>query len=263
MDWTGKTVAVTGGAGGIGRAVVERFRNAGAKLAVCDLDQAAAIDAAGPGGFGAAANVGDPAELTAFIDQAEAQLGPLDGFVANAGVGVGDGPTWDAAGASDEGWDLCWRVNVMQSVWAARRLVPAMVERGGGTFVVVASAAGLLNMVGDAAYTATKHAAVSFAESLAITHGDQNLKVYCLCPEGVRTAMTEGLENSVLALSGFLEPPAVAEALFDAMQAGRFMVHSHPDTAGNVVFKSKDRDHWLAGMRKIRRQIVAAHGKPL
>lgn len=263
MDWTGKTVAITGGAGGIGRALIGRFRAAGARVAAGDLDRDGAQDAVGPDGFAAHLDAGDERSISAFVRAVEDALGPIDCFVANAGVGVSDGPSWAAAGASDKGWDLCWRVNTMQSVWAARHVVPGMVERGHGTFVVVASAAGLLNMVGDAAYTSTKHAAVAFAESLAIAHADQGLSVHCLCPEGVKTNMTKGLEHSVLALSGFVEPSHVADALFAAMEGQHFMVFTHEATPANVLAKTTERDRWLGGLRKIRRAIVAERGAPL
>lgn len=262
MDFTGKTVAITGGGAGIGRALVDRFVAAGARVAVGDLDEQAAMQAVGEAGFARRLNAGDQADLTAFIDAAEAALGPIDVFVANAGVGVTDGPSWAAFGADDAKWDLCWRVNVMQSVWAARRVVPGMIERGGGTVIVVASAAGLLNMVGDSAYTATKHAALAFAESMALTHADDGLRVHCVCPEGVNTSMTETLKNSVMAVSGFIDPPAVADAVFAAMEANTFLVFTHPGTQEIVEVKAAEHGRWLAGLRKMRRAIVAERGQP-
>ena len=114
--------------------------------------------------------------MQALVERVEHDVGPIDLFVSNAGVGFGDA---NGSAASKQGgmvpcddrWQACWDINVMAHVYAARALLPRMIERGGGHLVNVASAAGLLSQVGDAAYSATKHAAVAFAESLAITHG--------------------------------------------------------------------------------------------
>ncbi len=264
MDWTGKTVAVTGGAGGIGRAVAMDFAKAGAHVAVADLDGEGAQDVgAQVGGLGWGVDLGREDEVYRFVNAVEKTLGPIDVYVSNAGVGVSDGPGWGAADAPTAAWDLCWRVNVMASVWAARAVVPGMLTRGGGTFVITASAGGFLHVVGDTAYSATKHAAVSFAEGLDIAHADEGLRVHCLCPEGVKTQMTRGLEHSVLAGSGFIAPEDASAALFKAMEAGEFRVFTHENTAEFALARVAQPDRWLGGMRAIRRDLVAAHGNPL
>ncbi len=264
MDWTGKHVIVTGGASGIGKALAEALHAAGAKVAVCDLDGAAAQAVGGAcGGFGAAADVGDEAQLVRFVNLAERRLGPVDGFFANAGLGVTDGPGWGAASAPNAAWDVCWRVNVMHAVYAARHVIPGMVARGGGVFVITASAAGFLNSIGDTAYTATKHAAVSLAESIAIAHGDEGIQAHVLAPEGVKTPLVEGIEHGAQGLSGYLEPALVAQKTLAAVADKRFRVFTHDNTADYAALRVAEPDRWLGGMRKIRRELVKAHGRPL
>ena len=264
MDWQGKVVAITGGANGIGRAIATKANALGAKVAICDLDKRAA-DALGEaaGVHARRVDVTNERALAGWISTVERELGPVHAYFSNAGIGFSDGPGFGAASAPNEAWTTTWEVNVMASVYAARHLVPLMTARGGGVFVITASAAGFLNSIGDSAYSATKHAAVSFAESLAIAHGDEGLQVACLCPEGVTTALTKGLENSAMALSGFIEPEAVADTVFAAIDEKKFRVFTHGQTEEYVTTRITEPDRWLGGMRSVRRNIVAANGRPI
>ena len=244
--FSGKAVAVTGARGGIGRAVAERFAALGARVSVSDLAPPEPVG----DGPALACDVASESAIRDFIAQTEAALGPIDVFVANAGVGYGD--LSHAASATDERWEASWHINVMQSVWAARALLPGWIARGEGRMVVVASAAGLLNQIGSASYSATKAAAVAFAENLAITHARDGIKVNCVCPQFVRTDMTAHMKldpNGPLALK---EPEDVADALIDAIQADRFLVLPHPVVAKYARNKGQDRDRWLAGMVDIQ-----------
>ena len=263
MELSGKIAVVTGGASGIGRAIAKMLSREGARVAVADLD-AKGAEAVGKvcNGFGMGIDVADEADLVRFINSVERKLGPVDIYVSNAGLGVTDGPGWGAGDAPDAGWQLCWEVNVMASVHAARHLARKIAARE-GHFVITASAAGLLAQIGDAAYSATKAAAVSFAESLAITHGDEGLRVHCLCPEGVRTPHVEGIEGGAEGLGGYLEPEEVAETLLKAMEEKRFLVMTHENTPQYVAMKGQDRDRWVGGMRKLRRQLVEKLGRPM
>ena len=264
MDWAGKIAVVTGGASGIGKALSEALAVKGAKVAVCDLNGDAAQEVGSAcGGFGASVDVGEEAQLVRFINFVERQLGPIDAFFANAGVGVTDGPGWGAGSAPNAAWDLCWRVNVMHGVYAARHVVPGMVARGGGVFVITASAAGFLNSIGDTAYTATKHAAVALAESIAIAHGDEGVQAHVLAPEGVNTPLVKGIEHGAQGLSGYLEPELVAQKTLEAIEQKRFRVFTHDNTADYAAMRIAEPDRWLGGMRKIRRELVKAHGRPL
>lgn len=263
MDLNGKIAIVTGGASGIGRAIAQALHERGARVAIADLHFNAA-DKTGQacGGFGAGVDVADERQLAGFINAVERKLGPVDIYVSNAGLGVTDGPGWGAGDAPNASWQTCWDVNVMASVYAARHLARSLAARQ-GHFIITASAAGLLAQIGDAPYSATKAAAVSLGESLAITHGDDGLKVHVLCPEGVRTPLVEGIEGGAQGLGGYLEPEQVAQTLLDAMAGNRFLVTTHDKTPEYVAMKGGDRDRWVGGMRKLRRMLVEKLGRPM
>ena len=251
MDIAGRIVVVTGSASGIGRALALRFAREGAKHVVCaDRDAAgAAATAEAAGGISIPTDVSREADILALIETVEREHGPIDLFCSNAGIGVGGG-----AEVPDEDWRRIWDINVMAHVWAARHLVPRMVARGGGYLLNTASAAGLLSQIGSAPYAVTKHAAVGLAEWLAITHGDQGIKVSVLCPQAVRTAMTAGNEDGVASIDGMIEPEDVAEACVKAIAAEEFLVLPHPEVLDYMRRKTADYGRWLGGMRKLNRR---------
>jgi NAD(P)-dependent dehydrogenase (short-subunit alcohol dehydrogenase family) len=260
-----RVAVVTGGASGIGRALAHRFAEEGARgVVVADLD--------GPGAEAVAAEIGERAialrcdvadheDVDALVGDATDAFGPVDLFCANAGVGAGtdlDTP--------DEVWDLAFEVNIRAHILAARRLVPEWLERGEGYFLSTASAAGLLTQIGSAPYSVTKHAAVAFAEWLSVTYGDRGLRVSCLCPMGVNTAMLnagldmagdEGLGTRVVATTGdVLEPEDVAGVVVDAVREERFLVLPHPEVLEFFRRKGADYDRWLKGMRRLQATVA-------
>ncbi|MEM7379405.1 MAG: SDR family oxidoreductase [Pseudomonadota bacterium] len=254
-------VALTGGGNGCGAALTRRLAAAGARVSLADRDLAAAQRVAtGLDGQAFACDVGEESQLQQFIADAEAVNGPIDCFCSNAGLAVGEGE--HAASASNATWDTLWRVHVMAHVWAARALLPAMLARGDGYFVNIASAAGVLSQIGDAAYSTTKHAAVGFAESLAISHGDQGIGVSVVCPQYVATPLL-GYDDGPPADAGanLLSPEAVAEHISTAIAERRFMVLTHPDVAGFMQAKANDPDRWIGGMRKLRRNVIGTLGE--
>jgi NAD(P)-dependent dehydrogenase (short-subunit alcohol dehydrogenase family) len=256
LNLNNQVVVITGGGNGIGRALCEKFAAAGAKVAVADLDVVSATQVAEQiNGIAVATNVGVEADIVALVKKTEEQLGPIDIFVSNAGVSFGDGPGWMAASASDEHWTTSWNVNVMAHVWAARAVVPAMIKRGGGYLVNVASGASLLCQIGDAAYTATKTAALGFAESLAITHGDDNIKVSVVCPLYVATAMTEG-GRGVTGQDQMMTAEEAADAVLSGMESETFMILPHTELATYTERKGADYDRWLKGMRRMRQGML-------
>ncbi|MBV8520520.1 MAG: SDR family NAD(P)-dependent oxidoreductase [Acetobacteraceae bacterium] len=186
-----QVVVVTGGAQGIGRALCDRFRREGARaVVVVDLKETAAEQAARElGGIAFGCDVRIEAELRRVIEETEKRAGPIGLFCSNAGIFPGGVDPDQAASGANESWNQAWTLNVMAHVYAARALVPRMVARGGGYFLNTVSAAGLLSQIGNSIYSTTKHAAVGFAESLAITHRDQGIRVSILCPQGVETPM--------------------------------------------------------------------------
>jgi NAD(P)-dependent dehydrogenase (short-subunit alcohol dehydrogenase family) len=255
---------VTGGAGGIGRALAARFAEEGARaVTVADRDVEGASDIANAiGGLGVGFDAGREESVKDLIDRATEANGPIDIFISNAGV---PGPGGGAEAGTEEDWDLTWRVNVMAHVWAARHLVPQMTERGEGYLVNTASAAGLLTQVSALAYSATKAAAVSLAEWLHINHGDQGIRVSCICPQGVRTpmldvAMEEPAGAAALAAGGFIEPEDVARVVADGLRDERFLILPHEEVAKFMALKGADPERWLKGMRRIVRD--ARGGEP-
>jgi NAD(P)-dependent dehydrogenase (short-subunit alcohol dehydrogenase family) len=247
-----KIVVVTGAANGIGRALARRFRAEGARLVVCaDLDGEGAQAVADEiGGVAFRTNVALESDIRYLIETVETDHGAIDMFCSNAGIGIGGG-----AEAPDEGWQRIWDINVMAHVWAARHLVPRMIARGGGYLVNTASAAGLLSQIGSAPYAVTKHAAVGLAEWLAITHGDDGVKVSVLCPQAVRTAMTAGDPDGVASVDGMIEPEDVAEACVRAIEAEEFLILPHPEVLEYMRRKTNDYGRWIGGMRKLNRRF--------
>jgi NAD(P)-dependent dehydrogenase (short-subunit alcohol dehydrogenase family) len=249
----GKVVVVTGGANGIGRAVVRRFSKEKPRgLVVADraVSQAQVL-AKEVGGLAVACDVSRESEIVALVKQAEVAYGPIDLFCSNAGISVAGGVE-----VPDDEWKRIWDVNLMAHVWAARALVPAMIGRGGGYLLATASAAGLLSMVGSAPYSITKHAVVALAEWLAITYGDRGLRVSCLCPlyvntELLRGALTSAAGASIRASGPVIEPEQVAEAVLAGIDAEQFLILPHPEVATYFQRKAGDYDRWLKGMRRI------------
>ncbi|MGS2615321.1 SDR family oxidoreductase [Micromonospora sp. LZ34] len=263
MNLTDRIAVITGGAGGIGSALARRFAAEGAAaVVVADLDADAADAVAagiGPVAHPAALDVTDEEQVRALVVDTERRYGRIDLFCANAGVATGGGVE-----LPDADWDRAWRVNVLAHVYAARAVLPGMLARGGGYLLATCSAAGVLTAVGDAPYTATKHAAVGFAEWLAVTYRDQGLRVSALCPQGVDTPMlADGLAAGhlgarVIAASGaILTPDQVADAVIAGLAEERFLILPHPEVAGYARRRAEDPDGWQAGLRKLVRRLRA------
>jgi NAD(P)-dependent dehydrogenase (short-subunit alcohol dehydrogenase family) len=270
MELSERVTVVTGGASGIGRAMARRFAAEGARgVVVADLDGAGAEAVAaelGERALGVRCDVTDDEQVGALIARAEEAFGAVDLFAANAGIGTGAGLE-----APDDVWAQTLAVNVQAHVYAARRLVPGWVERGEGYFLSTASAAGLLSQIGDAPYSVSKHAAVAFAEWLSLTYGDRGLRVSCLCPMGVNTALlnagldmedSHGVGARVVAATGaVLEPEDVADEVVRAIRDERFLILPHPEVGEFLRRKGDNPDRWLAGMRRLQAYVVGA-GSP-
>jgi NAD(P)-dependent dehydrogenase (short-subunit alcohol dehydrogenase family) len=260
-----RIVVVTGAASGIGRALARRVHAEGARgVVVADLspgaeDVAAELAAARPdSAVACVADVGTAAGNDAIVTMAEDTFGPVDVFLANAGVGVGTDPIE----TPDDDWDLAFAVNIRAHVYAARRLLPGWLERGEGYFCATASAAGLLTQIGSAPYTVTKHAAVAFAEWLAVTYGDRGVRVSCLCPMGVNTPMLHGetgvpnLASEIVRTAGEIrEPDDVAGTVVEAMREERFLILPHPEVRTFLLRKADDVDRWITGMRRLQARV--------
>jgi NAD(P)-dependent dehydrogenase (short-subunit alcohol dehydrogenase family) len=255
MKLQDKVVVVTGGANGIGRALCRRFAAEGARgVVVADLDADGAAQVAKEiGGLAVTTDVSVEADVIRLVERATAAYGPLDLFCSNAGIaGVAGGVE-----VPNADWQRIWEVNVLAHVYAARAVLPGMLARGEGYLLQTASAAGLLTQIGAAPYSVTKHAAVAFAEWLAINYGEAGITVSCLCPQGVRTRMLlgeDGRRESFL-VEGALEPEEVAEAVVAGLAAERFLILPHPEVADYFRRKAEDYDRWLRGMRRLQARV--------
>lgn len=259
MNLQDKVVVVTGGANGIGRALCKRFAAESARgVVVSDVDfDAASQVAAEINGLAVKTDVANEADVVALVAKANEAFGPIDLFCSNAGIGGIPG----FERVTNEAWQNIWEVNVMAHIYAARAVLPQMLERGSGYLLNTASAAGLLTQIGSAPYSVTKHAAVAFAEWLSITYGDRGVKVSCLCPQGVKTNMLMASAEAGAAgflLAGAIEPEDAAEAVVRGLAEEKFLILPHPEVADYFQRKANDYDRWLRGMRRLQDQINSA-----
>jgi NAD(P)-dependent dehydrogenase (short-subunit alcohol dehydrogenase family) len=250
MKLDGAHVVITGGASGIGAALARRFADEGARgVVVADVqhDSLAAV-AREIGATAVPCDVSNEDDVKSLVDTAEQQYGPIDLFCSNAGIVLPGGED-----SPDRDWERAIGVNVLAHVYAARALVPRMIERGGGYLLQTASAAGLLTQIGSATYSVTKHAALAFGEWLAITYGDHGIKVSVLAPQAVNTAMTAGVPGGgVAGVDGMLEPQAVADAVVAGLEQESFLILPHPQVLEYFRRKAGDYDRWIRGMQRLQ-----------
>lgn len=270
MQIENKVAVVTGGGSGIGRALAVELAGNGAQVVIGDLDEHDAAEAARSIGDAATSIRADASTVdgvTSLIAEAERHFGPVDIFVANAGI-VG------AAGLGESAdWDKVLAINLRAHVNAARLLLPGWRSRGSGYFVSVASAAGLLTQLGAAGYAVTKHAAIGFAEWLAIAHGEEGIGVSCVCPLGVDTPLLAAMRSSsglsrrigaqsIIKSGSVISAADVAAETIGAVRAERFMVLPHPEVLGMFRGKGADYDGWIARMRRLQRSLSGGAAAP-
>lgn len=259
MEIRDKVAVVTGGASGIGAGMAQRFAREGALgvvVADVNLERAQGVAAGiGPQALAVRCDVSREADIQELVRQARQRFGRIDIYFSNAGI-LG---RMGGIELEDALWDRMWQIHGMAHVWAARAVVPEMVARGEGYFVVTASAAGLLNIVESAPYGVTKHAAVAIAEWLRIAYGRQGLRVSCLCPQSVATDMTRDGTGSA-GINGVLTPDQVADVLVQTMREEKFLALPHPEVAKYFLNKAQDYDRWLGGMQKLHAQHTGPQG---
>ncbi len=252
MELADKNIVVTGGGNGIGRALCERFAKEGARhIAVVDLDEKSASSVAEAiGGMARGLDVSDRGQIEALVKDVEAEAGPIDLFVSNAGIAIEGGPEVEV-----DAWNKIWDINVMGHVHAAHAVLPSMLERGEGYLLNTCSAAGLLSQIGSAPYAVTKHAAVAFAEWVSITYGSRGIKVSALCPQAVRTNMTAGMKDGgVAGVDGMIEPEELAQVTVEGLREECFLILPHESVRIYYQRKGQDIDRWLGGMRRLADQ---------
>ena len=248
MNLREKVAIVTGGASGIGEGLARRLAQEGARgIVVADvqIERAQAV-AAEVGGLAVRCDVSQEADSQSLVAATVARYGQVDAYFSNAGILGRPG----GIELEDALWDKMWQIHGMAHVWAARAVVPQMVARGEGCFVVTASAAGLLNIVESAPYGVTKHAALAFAEWLRIAYGRKGLRVACLCPQSVQTDMVKG-DGGSARYDGILTPAQVAEAVMQTISEEKFLVLPHPEVLNYFRGKAQDYDRWIGGMQKL------------
>ncbi|MFV0309253.1 MAG: SDR family oxidoreductase [Desertimonas sp.] len=253
MDPNGKLAVVTGAAGGIGGGIVRALLDAGARRVVaCDLSTGL-MDFDDPRVDQRALDVASEVATTALVEELDRAEGPIDLWFANAGIAHGGGVE-----ASIETWEHQWQINVMSHVYAARALFPAWQARGAGHLITTASMAGILTSLGDGVYAAAKHAALGWAEWLAITHQADGIEVSCVCPGAVDTAMLRGgaggdAAKATAAIGGgeVLDPDEAGRRIVAAAAEGRFLILTHPEMQEFIERKAADPDRWIRGMSRL------------
>lgn len=249
-----KVVVITGGGSGIGSALSRAFAREGAKVCVADIDKSAADSVAKEfSGLAVDCDVSKEAQINELVAKVERILGPIDIFCSNAGFAKGE-PS-HAASADNSIWQMNWDVHVMAHVYASRAVLPSMIARKSGCLVQVASAAGLLNQIGDAAYSASKSAAVSFAQSLAITHADDGIDVSVVCPQYVATPLLD-MNDDTLLTDSLISADDVANVVLQGLREKTFMILPHPAVSEFVSLKAENLPRWLSGMRALRRKFL-------
>jgi NAD(P)-dependent dehydrogenase (short-subunit alcohol dehydrogenase family) len=258
MEVADRVVVVTGGARGIGRALARKFASAGAEIViVADVDADGAWSVAREiGGMAIRCDVSSETDVAQLVEKVHIAKGRIDIMCSNAGIAVDGGPE-----AANSEWQRIWDVNVMAHVYVARHALPAMLARKEGYLLGTVSAAGLINHMFAAPYGVTKAAALSFFEWLAIAHGDEGIRVSCLCPLGVNTDMlaAERRKGLDFLTAAALEPDQVAEMVLQGIHDERFLILPHPEVAEYFGRRASDHDRWLRGMRRLRANIVAAN----
>ncbi len=257
MEVRGKVVIVTGGALGIGRALCQRFAREGARaIIVADVNETGAKTVAEEvKGRAVICDVRKEEDIIRLVRFAEETFGDVDLFCSNAGIiSIG------GVEVTNDEWQRIWEINVLAHVYAARAVFPGMIKRGGGVFMITASAAGLLSQIGSTPYSVTKHAAVGLAENLDITYGEQGIKVFALCPQAVSTEMTRQ-GGGVAAVDGMMPPEQLADAVIEGFKRESFLILPHPEVKTYMQRKTADYDRWLQGMRRLQTRFI--QGAPL
>ena len=250
MEIENKVIVVTGGSGGIGQALATSFIHEKAKVVIVLDINFDNFELGGKKLISKVCDVTNEKELNRIIDEINLEFGLIDIFCSNAGIlSLGNEQT------CSEDWNKNWNLHVMSHVFAAKKLIPKMLKRGSGYFVNTSSAAGLLSHIDSVTYSTTKHAAIGFAEWIAITYGKQGIGVSILCPQAVETAMTKGRENEVSALDGMMRPEHVALDVIKAIKEETFLISPHEQVLGYFQNKANNYSRWIGGMQKLRQKL--------
>lgn len=251
MNISGSVVVITGGASGIGKAVAKRMIQEKAKqVFIADIDKENLFSTASEiGATAVECDVTNEESVNKLVSEVERSCGNIDIFMSNAGIYIEGNEN-----TKDSDWTLNWSIHVMAHVFAARAVLPIMIRKNKGYLINTSSAAGLLTHVDSATYSTTKHAAIGFAEYLSINYESKGIKVSVLCPQAVRTKMTEGREDSVASVDGMIEPEVLANAVIESVNNEDFLILPHSQVLTYMRRKTSDYERWLSGMRRFKKQ---------
>ncbi|MFT3794849.1 SDR family NAD(P)-dependent oxidoreductase [Flavobacterium sp.] len=238
MELQGKIAVITGGASGIGLALAERFIKEGATVVISDINEKALNEkAAEIKATPIPANVAIEEDVRNLVEKTTNRFGRIDIFVSNAGIAKFGGIE-----SSKADWDFTMGVNLMSQIYAAKHVLPQMVERGSGYLVNTASAAGLLVEFHSVLYSTSKHACIGLAEWLAATYSEAGVKVTVVCPGPVRTPMSVGVAAMQ---EDAIEPEELVNQIIEAIEKEKFMVSSHEKIWKLYQTKAQDYDHYI------------------
>jgi NAD(P)-dependent dehydrogenase (short-subunit alcohol dehydrogenase family) len=261
MKLAEKNIVITGAGSGIGHGMALRFaQEKPAGIVVSDLPGKQAeldalveqLSATGVKAASVTADVGMESDVFSLVSSAREHMGQIDVFASNAGL-IRDGDE----NAPDSDWQLNWQVHLMAHVYAARAVVPEMMQRGEGYLLNTASAAGLLTSLPSATYAVTKHSAIALAEYLSIRYGNDGIRVSVLCPQAVATPMIQGRDgaSSAAQADGVMTVEQLAEVVVNGMDKESFLILPHPEVYEYFGRKGKDYDRWLGGMRRFAQKL--------
>jgi NAD(P)-dependent dehydrogenase (short-subunit alcohol dehydrogenase family) len=247
MQLANKVVVVTGSGNGIGEAFAHRFKAEGAKVVVTDIE-ADSVDrvSSAIGTVGLATDITREENVRAVADLARRTYGEIDVWFSNAGY---SGPPQAGDLQDNDIWDMTWHLHVMSHVYAARAVLPSMIERGDGYLLQTASIVALSTQPDKATYSVTKHAALALAEWLAVHNRPKGIKVSCFCPGPMNTRMlrSNGFPEDHPVMKMALTPKEVAEILVQGIAAEHFLILPPGTTAQALVEKGTDYEAWLNG----------------
>ena len=256
MNLKQKKVIITGSASGIGKALAEQFIGQGSIVVLADKNERelnAVSQVLGCSYY--VCDVGNEESIRRLVEKATHRLGHIDLFCSNAGVFHKDDVS--RPGLEGKKWMESWEVNVMSHVYAARYVLPQMMDRQSGYFLQIISAAALLSQVGASAYSATKSAALSFAESLAIKYGTKGIKVSAVCPQYVATPMLgfKG-KGQEIRNENLISPEAAANCIIQGVKEEKFLIVTDSKVMHLFEKKCQNYERWISGMQRLNNKVV-------
>ena len=241
-------VVVTGGSGGIGKALIKKYLQEGCFVISTDLENTTNFEHQNFSFF--KCNVECENSINNLFEFVLNKYTKIDYFFSNAGIlSLGD------ENSSNLDWEKNWKLHLMSHVFVSRKLLPIFKTQNFGYLLITASAAGLLTHIDSITYSVTKHSAIAFAEWIAINNRKHDFHVSVICPQAVRTNMTKGREKDVAALDGMLEPDFLVKKIQEGIDKKQFLILPHSEVQNYIEKKSSNYDKWINGMARLKQKI--------